>query len=145
VAAAAGRAASMRAVATWSAGEQPVERSGHHQLVLHLAGRRSWTVTPPAGGAPSDLGVSPTLQPGDVLYVPAGWAAGWVDGDAPALHLVIDVAADPPNVLFEHLRGALTDLEVLRADLPVLASAEEQAAYVARVQASLLETLAGLA
>jgi lysine-specific demethylase/histidyl-hydroxylase NO66 len=140
-----GRAASMRAVATWSAGEQPVERVAHHQFVLHLAGRRSWTVTSPGGEEASADDRSAALDPGDVLYVPSGWRAGWVDAEAPALHLVIDVAADPPNILFEHLRSTLAGLDVLRADLPVLASADEQAAYVARVQAALVATLATLA
>jgi quercetin dioxygenase-like cupin family protein len=129
-----GRATSMRAVATWSPGTAPPCRLPHHQLVLHLSGTRRWTI---------DDGSSVVVEPGDVLHIPAAQEAGWCDIVAPALHAVIDVAPDAPRTLFALLHQQLAEHELLREDLPVTASVDEQAAYAERVRQTLLHLLRG--
>jgi len=135
------RRASMRAVATWSPGTQDLLRLPQHQFVLQLAGIRVWELqsTEVAGPTPSEH----RLGPGDLLYVPAGWRAGWTDRDTPSLHLVIDVAAAPASDIFGTLEPLLTDLDVFREDLPVNASPDAQAVHAERLRAALLSVLNG--
>lgn len=67
----------------------PRHEDSHDVLVLHLAGRKRWTAHAPgrpagpadqgaadraSDGAPDGAALGFTLEPGDLLYLPQGWA-----------------------------------------------------------------------
>jgi len=120
----------------------PRHDDSHDVLVLHLAGRKRWTAHAPGrvGGAASVF----TLEPGDLLYLPQGWAhEALAETDAclhlsfALVHLSLDdiarallqqlgAAGDMARPLYDlhrgpramagHVDDLLRRLQVLRAD-----------------------------
>lgn len=65
----------------------PRHDDSHDVLVVHLAGRKRWTVHAPGGGRGGPGPSSHLLEAGDLLYVPQGWPHEAVAETDACLHL----------------------------------------------------------
>ncbi|MFI1799010.1 cupin domain-containing protein [Streptomyces sp. NPDC020379] len=126
----------------------------HDVVVLQLDGAKRWRIygptrtyplhrdtdapQPPTGEPVADL----VLHPGDLLYVPRGW---WhsvsADQGTRSLHVTYGAQPHTPSDLLHWVCDRLVAHEEFRTDLPLLASPEEQAAFVAGVRKLVAEQL----
>lgn len=83
----------------------PRHEDTHDVLVVHLYGRKRWSVSRPAAAPKTgELGLrSFLLHPGDLLYVPQGWSHEALAEVGPCLHLTLALV----HVSMEHLAHML--------------------------------------
>lgn len=79
----------------------PTKADAAHRLILQLEGGTEWTVS---GGSSAF-----TLQPGGILYIPAGHDYGAITGDAYALHVVITAQQPTAQDLLELVLAGFLD------------------------------------
>jgi ribosomal protein L16 Arg81 hydroxylase len=107
----------------------PVHKDFHDVAIMQVFGRKRWSVwdrqnsssapTPPFEHAPARI--CEVLEPGDLLYLPRGFAHQAIGTEVPSLHLtigfhpytwrdamkdVIDELAETEGVLQQHVRSA---------------------------------------
>ncbi len=130
-------------------------RDRHDVIVCQLDGSKRWQLTPPdepltlpdgaedatpPSAAPS---FDEMLAPGDVLYVPRGWWHQVTPEQDPSLHLSFDIHTPTGGDLLSYVRdevcAALGDVPV-----PRFADADEQADYVSRLRAAVLDAWSGV-
>ncbi|MFE2283791.1 cupin domain-containing protein [Streptomyces sp. NPDC059443] len=104
-----------------------VHTDDHDVFVLQTFGRKNWKVYGPGaagaagkadqGGDPGELLIDVELKPGDMLYIPRGFAHSARTADVPSAHITIGIRAYQWRIVFEK---ALTEiLDTLREPLPV--------------------------
>lgn len=126
----------------------------HDTFILQISGRKKWvvyepTLLHPLRGHPAAEPPAPTAPPaweglleaGDVLYMPRGWWHVAFPLDEPTLHLTASWPHPTSIELLKWVCMGLRGQEDARASLPHLRSAEEQAAYVARLRGLLVNAL----
>lgn len=119
----------------------------HDTLILQVHGRKHWTVYEPTVEHPLQdrlLTPPPTptappiweglLEEGDLLYMPRGWWHVARPLDEPTLHLTAGLRHRTAATLLKWLGAELNKQTAFRADLPVKATAQEQAAYAASLR-----------
>lgn len=109
----------------------------HDVFAVQTHGRKRWVVHPPDRAEPWDL----TLEPGDVLYLPAGTRHAAQTPDVASLHLTIGVRTVTRRAVVERVVDALlADEPALDAPLPAGWTADPEALY-----ADIADAVAGLA
>jgi hypothetical protein len=122
----------------------------HNVLVLQLSGRKLWRSWGQPWRAPlsrSECKVPENpgpaewemmMEPGDVLYLPRGeiHAARLVDGED-SLHLTVGIAPPKIEALAAALVEACQEEDLGRQDLPILANAADQSAWMEAAKALL--------
>ncbi|MGQ0799785.1 MAG: JmjC domain-containing protein [Pseudomarimonas sp.] len=115
---------------------------GQENFILQIAGRKHWKVYRPTrvnplkgeiNAAPSPSGEPDwegVIEDGDMLYLPRGWWHIARPLDGPSLHLTLTVEPPLGAHLLEWLVAELREHPVARMNLPLWASAREQADYV---------------
>jgi ribosomal protein L16 Arg81 hydroxylase len=113
-----------------------VHRDDQDGLIVQIAGSKSWEVRRPVSRGldpfddpPPGLHWKGVLSAGDMLYLPRGWwhEAQMVGGSGPSLQVSIRIDTPTGLDLLDWLFHDLNHLEVVRADLPRLGTADEQA------------------
>ncbi|MGW8765926.1 cupin domain-containing protein [Streptomyces sp. NPDC055815] len=141
----------VNAYASWT----PTEGFGthwddHDTLIIQIAGTKRWRLFGPTRERPMYRDVTTpepppeqpladlTLHSGDVLYVPRGW---WhsvtADQGEASLHLTCGLAPHTGADLITWAADRLRASTTARTDLPLHASAEGQADYVAALRKEL--------
>ncbi|QKW20575.1 cupin-like domain-containing protein [Kitasatospora sp. NA04385] len=126
----------------------------HDVVVVQQYGAKRWRLWPPTRPVPAfrDVEFPPepegepvadiVLRPGDVLYLPRGW---WhsvtADQGVESLHLTFGLVAQTGASLLGWVTDELHCEEAIRADVPVHATATEQADYLERLRKSVLAVL----
>jgi hypothetical protein len=122
----------------------------HNVLILQIHGRKRWScwgqpwrfpVDEKACQVPANLGEPEwegVLEPGDILYVPRGdiHAAKVLDNED-SVHLTVTIVPPRADVLMQHLPMLCNGEEIMRRDLPVFATAQEQEDWMAAVKTIL--------
>lgn len=135
----------------------------HHDLqdtmFLQVEGSKHWSLWEPATALPLDVtpaGPAPgtdrppdvevTIERGDVLHVPRGWAHAGRAGDTTSLHLTLGVRPTTWLDLLVATLGAVaaTDVDLRRA-LPLAGGARPDDGDIARTAAELLDRAAAAA
>ncbi|MER5728964.1 cupin domain-containing protein [Streptomyces sp. NPDC002138] len=99
-----------------------VHTDDHDVFVLQTFGRKNWKVygqpsSSDEGGDPGEPLIDVELKPGDMLYIPRGFAHSARTADVPSAHITIGIRAYQWRIVFEK---ALTEiLDTLREPLPV--------------------------
>ncbi|RKN09621.1 cupin domain-containing protein [Streptomyces radicis] len=115
----------------------------HDVLVIQVDGSKRWKIYGPTRVAPMHKDTSEpdpppkepvaelVLNPGDLLYLPRGWwhSVSASEGER-SMHLTFGMQTHTGAGLLAWLADELRGREVLRRDLPVHASPEEQAEYI---------------
>ncbi|AIA06472.1 cupin domain-containing protein [Streptomyces noursei] len=125
----------------------------HDVVVLQLEGAKRWKIHTPTRTDPLRIDVEApeppdgeplaeiVLQAGDMLYLPRGWWHAVAATEGRSLHLTCGLkpttGADLLSWLADQLRASTT----VRANLPYLASAEEQAAHLESLRKEVTEAL----
>jgi bifunctional lysine-specific demethylase and histidyl-hydroxylase NO66 len=86
----------------------------HDVFALQTHGVKRWVVHPPGADEPWDL----ELEPGDVLYLPAGTRHAAQTVDRPSLHLTIGVRTTSVSDLLRRAVDRALDTEATGAPLP---------------------------
>jgi Cupin superfamily protein len=126
----------------------------HDVLVIQVDGAKRWKLygqtrvapmykdTTEPDPPPSEPVAELVMQPGDLLYLPRGW---WHSVSASegvhSMHVTFGIQTSTGAQLLAWLADDLRSREVLRRDLPVHASGEEQAAYLHRLRAEVAAAL----
>ncbi|MFI9787389.1 cupin domain-containing protein [Kitasatospora sp. NPDC051984] len=143
------------AYASWTAQEGFGRHwDDHDVVVVQQYGAKRWRLWEPTRTAPTfrDVDSPPepegdpvadfVLHPGDVLYLPRGW---WhsvaADQGTPSLHLTFGLVAQTGATLLAWLADELHRSPVVREDIPVHGTAEEQSTYLATLRDALLAEL----
>ncbi|WP_148588455.1 cupin domain-containing protein [Streptomyces sp. WAC01526] len=141
--------------ASWTAREGfGVHWDDHDVIVMQVDGLKRWKLYGPTRTAPmykdTEEPESPpsepltelVLRPGDLLYLPRGW---WHSVSASegvhSLHLTFGIQTTTGAQLVSWLADELRRHDVLRADLPVHASDQVQAAYLAQLRKEVTAAL----
>ncbi|MCQ0090690.1 hypothetical protein FGD77_02720 [Roseovarius sp. M141] len=123
---------------------------------LQVEGEKRWTIYEPSqafpmgrgdhsipgSGEPGTLVWDGVLTKGDMLYVPRGWWHEVKSTDSPSVHLALGVAPVTGLDYLDWLREVCEDDDFFRADMPLLISDSEMAAYATRLTAAITERLA---
>ena len=130
----------------------------HDVFVLHLAGRKHWTVHAPVHADPlrnqpwndhatavrrraaEEPALDLVLEPGDVLYLPRGWLHSAAAEDDVSAHLTVGVHVVTRYALVEALTALVATDPDLRASLPLgldVADPDALAPHVDAVRAAL--------
>jgi ribosomal protein L16 Arg81 hydroxylase len=120
-------------------------------MILQVAGRKRWKVWRPTRPWPfrddvEDTTLPPTdepiwdqtLEPGGMLSIPRGWWHVASPLDEPCLHLTVTTKNLNGIDLLHWLAERMKSSEAARMELPVVATAQERAAWLERVRADLL-------
>jgi cupin superfamily protein len=141
--------------ASWTAREGfGVHWDDHDVIVIQIDGAKRWKLYGPTRTAPmykdTDEPEPPpqepvaelVLRPGDMLYLPRGWwhSVAASEGEH-SLHLTFGVQTTTGAQLLSWLADDLRRHDVLREDLPVHASAAQQAAYLDRLRKQIIAAL----
>ncbi len=124
-------------------------------LMLQIEGSKRWQIFGPAvadpvkgmtkpaapGGAPL---LDQVLEPGDLLFVPAGYWHHCENGPGRSLHLVVSLVPAVALYALRVLVQRLAEDPLFRRPFTRLATAEERAALEAAVKARLAERTAAL-
>jgi ribosomal protein L16 Arg81 hydroxylase len=123
----------------------------HDVLILQIAGRKRWKVWEPTRRFPFrqdvvDTSTAPGTEPfwtdvletGGLLNIPRGWWHVAYPLDEPCLHLTVGIQNHNGIDLLRWLADSMKSSEAARMELPLLASREERAAWLATVRADLL-------
>ncbi|MEU7040959.1 cupin domain-containing protein [Streptomyces varsoviensis] len=127
----------------------------HDVIVLHIAGRKEWTLFgPPRRVFPLEQDVEENpppaadaerralvLTPGDVLHIPRGWWHTVRAVEGPTLHLTVAVPRATGVDLAHWLADRLCEHEVFRADLPRHLGAREREDHRRELAATLAAVL----
>ena len=136
----------------------PTPGSGVHldeqdSLILQLDGRKHWRVWEPTRRHPVHNDIMPAprpvddpvldivIEPGDVAYVPRGWFHSVAALEEPSLHLTVSVYKRTGVDLLAWIQRRLLEEEVVRADVPRHADADERALHGRRLVAALAAML----
>ncbi|KAB7844933.1 cupin domain-containing protein [Streptomyces mobaraensis] len=144
------------AYASWTATEGfGTHWDDHDVLVVQLEGAKHWKIYGPTRphplyrdttepqAPPADPIADLVLQPGDLLYLPRGWwHAVTADQGVCSLHLTYGFQTHTPSDLLTFVSDQLLGHAEFRADLPLLAGREAQAAFVTRIGRLVREQLA---
>ncbi|UIX31723.1 cupin domain-containing protein [Streptomyces sp. GQFP] len=126
----------------------------HDVVVIQIDGTKRWKLYGPTRTAPmykdTDEPEPPpeepvaelVLRPGDMLYLPRGWwhSVAASEGEH-SLHLTFGIQATTGAQLLSWLADDLRRHDVLREDLPVHATAAQQAAYLERLRKEVTAAL----
>ncbi|MEF9886766.1 cupin domain-containing protein [Streptomyces sp. P9-A4] len=141
----------VNAYASWT----PTEGFGthwddHDTLIIQIAGAKRWRLFGPTRERPMYRDVTTpeppperpladlTLRAGDVLYVPRGWwHAVTADQGEASLHLTCGLAPHTGADLITWAADRLRASTTARTDLPLHASAEDQADYLTDLRTEL--------
>src|ERR1039457_892314 len=125
----------------------------HEVLVFQVHGRKRWRVygptripparrdveqPPPPGGEPRAEFI---LDAGDLLHIPRGWWHDVTAVDEPSLHLTAGVTPATGADLIAWATDQLLRCELIRQNLPVHASADDQQRYIGRLTDALVREL----
>jgi hypothetical protein len=114
----------------------------HDVIILQIEGRKRWRIFRPNRKhpvsedrrlklqAPSRPCWKGELQPGDILYIPRGW---WHDAKPvgePTLHITFGIYRQTGLDLARAMVSSLSELEHIRADLPMFGTVQDQKAYM---------------
>ena len=117
----------------------------HDVFVVQARGEKLWRVhglsrvsptrfdVEVSGGAPGDTFWSGRLTAGDVLYIPRGWwhdAQGDPDKHVATVHLTCSVRPRDGADILTWLKGRMTEHELFRRELPLMAGDDRWAAHV---------------
>ncbi len=119
----------------------------HDTMILQISGRKRWMVYEPTVEHPMDDRLvsqppKPTapsvweglLEEGDFLYMPRGWWHVAFPLDEPTLHVTLGVRQRTGASMLKWVAAELNKHVEFRRDLPLLESAEAQAAYAQRLR-----------
>lgn len=126
----------------------------HDVVVIQIDGAKRWKLYGPTRTAPmykdtaepepppEEPVVELVLRPGDVLYLPRGWwhSVAASEGEH-SLHLTFGIQTTTGAQLLSWLADDLRRHDVLREDLPVHATAAQQAAYLERLRKEVAAAL----
>ncbi|WP_435224332.1 cupin domain-containing protein [Streptomyces sp. Tue6028] len=126
----------------------------HDVVVIQIDGAKRWKVYGPTRTAPmykdtaepepppQEPFVELVLRAGDVLYLPRGWwhSVAASEGEH-SLHLTFGIQTTTGAQLLSWLADDLRRHAVLREDLPVHATAAQQAAYLERLRKEVAAAL----
>ncbi|WP_411140075.1 JmjC domain-containing protein [Streptomyces sp. x-80] len=142
--------------ASWTAREGfGVHWDDHDVVVVQVDGVKRWKVYGPTRAAPmykdteepepppEEPLTEVVMRPGDLLYLPRGWwhSVAASEGER-SLHLTFGIRTTTGAQLLSWLADDLRRHDVLRMDLPVHASPEEQADYLERLRKEVATALA---
>ncbi|UGQ14860.1 cupin domain-containing protein [Yinghuangia sp. ASG 101] len=129
----------------------------HDTLVVQLEGAKRWRVFGPTRAVPmfrdteapeeppSEPLAELVLRPGDLLYVPRGWwHAVAADQGEHSLHVTCGLQTHTGVDLIGWVADRLRARTEVRADVPRLASASEQAAYAEMLAKLVVEELSAV-
>lgn len=145
----------VNAYASWSAREGfGTHWDDHDVMVVQVEGSKHWRLYGPTRIAPMHRDTAQpdappehpvadlVLEPGDVLYLPRGWwHAVAADQGVHSLHLTCGLTPHTGADLISWLSEMLRADETVRADLPLHAGAEAQAAYVEALRGHLMAAM----
>ena len=145
----------VNAYASWT----PTEGFGahwddHDVIVVQVEGSKHWRIYGPTRHKPMyrDVAVPEqpladpladlVLQPGDVLYLPRGWwHAVTADQGTPSLHLTCGITPHTGAGLIAFLSEMLRTSDLVRSDLPLHATDEEQRYFLTGLGREITELL----
>lgn len=122
----------------------------HDVFILQIAGRKHWKVygmtrnyplardTERALDPPENVLWEGLLSDGDLLYIPRGWWHVATPLDEPTLHLTVGVNNHTGADLLTWFADRLRAVEHVRRDIPHLAAAGEQRAFLEGLREALL-------
>ncbi|MEV5479986.1 MULTISPECIES: cupin domain-containing protein [Streptomyces] len=145
----------VNAYASWSAREGfGTHWDDHDVIVVQVEGSKHWRLYGPTRIAPMHRDTAQpepppeqpvadlVLEPGDVLYLPRGWwHAVAADQGVRSLHLTCGLTPHTGADLLVWLSEMLRATEQVRADLPLHAGPDVQAAYVESLREHLAVAL----
>ncbi|WP_019063020.1 cupin domain-containing protein [Streptomyces prunicolor] len=141
--------------ASWTAREGfGVHWDDHDVVVIQVDGSKRWKIYGPTRTAPMYKDTEEpepppekpltevVMRPGDLLYLPRGWwhSVAASEGEH-SLHLTFGIQTTTGAQLLSWLADDLRRHDVVRLDLPVFASTEEQAAYLERLRREVVAAL----
>ncbi|GAB2982635.1 hypothetical protein GCM10023080_056010 [Streptomyces pseudoechinosporeus] len=126
----------------------------HDVIVIQIDGAKRWKLYGPTRTAPMYKDIDEpepppeepvaelVLRPGDLLYLPRGWwhSVAASEGEH-SLHLTLGIQSTTGAQLLSWLADDLRRHDVLREDLPVHATAAQQAAYLERLRKEVTAAL----
>jgi hypothetical protein len=125
----------------------------HEVLVFQVHGRKRWRVFGPTRIHPARRDVEQPRPPdgeplaefildeGDLLHIPRGWWHDVTAVDEPSLHLTAGVTPAMGADLLAWATDQLLRCELIRQNLPVHASVDDQQRYVGRLTEALVREL----
>ncbi|MFI0212460.1 cupin domain-containing protein [Streptomyces diastaticus] len=146
----------VNAYASWTSREGfGTHWDDHDVVVLQIEGSKRWRLFGPTRQMPmyrdvatpeeppAELVAELILQAGDILYLPRGWwHAVTADQGTHSLHLTCGIS--PPhtaNLLLAWLADELLTSNLFRADVPLHAAEQDQAAFVAALTKEMVAAL----
>lgn len=126
----------------------------HDVIILQLYGRKRWEIHGEVERLPvvrfdpskrprnSQAIWQETLEDGDLLYIPRGWAHVALPCDEPTMHLTFGLHGFTTVMFLQWLVETLKTQELMRASVPRLATTTVQADYISAIGQMMSGSLA---